>query len=249
MTVPDVVSREEWEAARRDLLVREKELTRARDALNAERRRLPMVRIEKDYAFEGPGGAASLLDLFGGRRQLIVYHAMWHPEWERPCRSCSSGLAEISVGLLRHLRALDTAYAVTSRAPQSKIGPFREAMGWPFPWYSTRGDDFNLDFHVTLDSSRAPEEYNYGPFDRPADGEPMDLPGTSCFLRDGDDVFHTYSAYARGVEQVGGSYYFADMTALGRQEDWEEPAGRGTGGMPAGSEIPYPDEYDDEFAR
>ena len=248
MALPDVVSREEWLAARKALLTREKELTRARDALNAERRRLPMVRVEKDYVFEGPDGAASLLDLFEGRRQLIVGHVMWDPDWPRACRSCSSGLAEISVGQLRHLPERDTTYAAVSRAPQSKIGPFRAEMGWPFPWYSSHGGDFNYDYHVTLDASVAPEEYNY----RPAtwDGDrPMEMPGTSCFLRDGDTVFHTYSMYARGAEQIGGSYYFLDLTALGRQEGWEEPKDRASGGMQAGDELPYPDEYDDEYSR
>ncbi|TDD96059.1 DUF899 domain-containing protein [Actinomadura rubrisoli] len=258
MALPEVVTREEWVAARKALLVKEKELTRARDALNAERRRLPMVRIDKDYVFEGPDGKAGLLDLFQGRSQLIVGHVMWDPSWERACRSCSSGLAEISVGHLRHLRDRGTAYAAVSRAPQSKIGPFRAEMGWVFPWYSSYGSDFNYDFHVTVDGSVAPEEYNYRTADeyRRAgeraflDSErPMELPGSSCFLRDGDAVYHTYSAYARGTEQVGGSYYFLDMTALGRQEEWEEPKGRGSGGVQAGGKLPYPDEYDDEYSH
>ncbi|WP_141576429.1 DUF899 domain-containing protein [Actinomadura sp. WMMA1423] len=247
MALPDVASREEWLAARKELLVKEKELTRARDALNSARRRLPMVRVDKQYAFEGPEGEASLLDLFEGRRQLYLVHVMWDPEWERACRSCSSGLAEISVGLLRHLHDRDTTYAAVSRAPQSRIGPFKAEMGWVFPWYSSLGSDFNYDYHVTLDASVAPEEYNYRPVP-PEDDRPMELPGASCFLRDGDTVYHTYSMYARGVEQVGGSYYFLDMTALGRQEEWEEPKGRASGGMQAGSRLPYPDEYDDEYS-
>ncbi|TDE38177.1 DUF899 domain-containing protein [Actinomadura sp. 6K520] len=247
MALPEVVSREEWTAARKRLLAKEKELTRARDALNAERRRLPMVRVEKDYVFEGPDGGASLLDLFHGRRQLILGHTMWDPGWDRPCRSCSSGLAEISVGHLRHLNERDTTYVAVSRAPQSKIAPFRAEMGWVFPWYSSYGSDFNYDYHVTIDGSVAPEEYNYRPL--PPEGDrPMELPGTSCFLRDGDTVYHTYSMFARGAEQVGGAYYFLDLTALGRQEEWEEPKDRGSGGMPAGSRLPYPDEYDDEYS-
>ncbi|MFC4053272.1 DUF899 domain-containing protein [Actinomadura syzygii] len=248
MALPDVVSRDEWLEARKALLAKEKELTRARDALNAERRRLPMVRVEEDYLFEGPDGPASLLDLFEGRRQLIVGHVMWDPDWPRACRSCSSGLAEISVGLLRHLHDRDTAYAAVSRAPQSKIGPFRAEMGWVFPWYSSHGSGFNYDYHVTLDESVAPEVYNYRPLEMEGD-RPMELPGSSFFLRDGDAVYHTYSMYARGAEQVGGSYYFLDLTALGRQEEWEEPKGRGSGGVQAGGVLPYPDEYDDEYSR
>ncbi|MGK5553303.1 DUF899 domain-containing protein [Actinomadura kijaniata] len=254
MSLPEIVSREEWVRARKELLAREKELTRARDALNAERRRLPMVRIDKEYVFEGPRGRATLLDLFEGRRQLYVYHAMWDPEWERACRSCSSTLAEVSVGLLRHLHDRATTYAVVSRAPFGSIEPFRKEMGWPFPWYSSFGGDFNVDFHVTLDESAAPIEYNYRTREEFAAAgqdwfteQPVELHGVSCFLRDGDTVHHTYSTYARGTEAVGGSYYHLDLTALGRQEPWEEPRGRASGGMQAGQRLPYPDEYDDEF--
>jgi predicted dithiol-disulfide oxidoreductase (DUF899 family) len=255
MSLPDVVSRQEWLAARKELLVKEKELTRARDALNAERRRLPMVRIDKDYIFEGPDGKASLLDLFEGRRQLVIYHAMWNPEWERACRSCSSWLDEASRGHLRHLRDRATTFAAVSRAPISKIQPFKEQMGWVFPWYSSYGSDFNYDFHVTLDESVAPLEYNYrtkAEHEEAGTGyylegdQPFELPGLSCFLRDGDTVYHTYSTYGRGGETVGGSYYFLDLTALGRQEPWEEPKDRASGGIQAGDQrIPYPDEYED----
>ncbi|MQY09644.1 DUF899 domain-containing protein [Actinomadura macrotermitis] len=245
MALPEIATREEWLAARKELLVKEKELTRARDALNAERRRLPMVRIDKGYVFEGPDGEASLLDLFQGRDQLIVGHVMWDPAWDRACRSCSSGLAEISVGHLRHLNERATTYAAVSRAPYAKIGPFREEMGWVFPWYSSHGSDFNYDFGVSLDPAVALPEYNFRPMEI---DEPYEMPGMSCFLRDGDTVYHTYSMYARGAETIGGSYYFLDLTALGRQEEWEEPKGRASGGMGAGSKLPYPDEYDDEYA-
>ncbi|GAA3984032.1 DUF899 domain-containing protein [Actinomadura viridis] len=256
MSLPDIASREEWLAARKELLVKEKELTRARDALNAERRRLPMVRVGKEYEFEGPGGKATLLDLFEGREQLIVSHMMFDPDWERACRSCSSGADEVSRGLLRHLSERKTTYAAVSRAPISKIQPFKEQMGWSFPWYSSYGSDFNYDYHVTLDSSVAPLEYNYrSPEEHRAAGsgyyfageEPFELPGMSCFLRDGDTVYHTYSMYGRAFETVGGSYYFLDLTALGRQEEWEEPKGRSSGGLQAGDpELRYPDEYDDQ---
>jgi predicted dithiol-disulfide oxidoreductase (DUF899 family) len=233
--LPQVASRDEWLAARKELLAREKELTRARDALNAERRRLPMVRVDKDYVFEGPDGKASLLDLFDGRRQLIVGHFMFDPSWDEGCPSCSAGAAELSTGLLEHLHTRDTTFVYVSRAPLAKIEAYKASKGWTFPWYSSYGSDFNYDFHVTLDESAVPVEYNYRTraeheqtgSDAYAD-QPAERPGRSCFLRDGDSVYHTYSVYARGLETVGGSYYFLDETALGRQEDWEEPKGRAT---------------------
>lgn len=250
---PEVVSRETWRAARKDLLKKEKQLTRARDALNAERRRLPMVKIEKDYVFEGPDGKASLLDLFEGRQQLIVYHFMFDPEWDEGCPSCSAWADHIARGHLNHLNSRSTTLALVSRAPVHKIILFKKRMGWTMPWYSSYGSDFNYDFHVTQDESIAPVEYNYR--DQATlehlgqsyhtEGE---QPGISCFLRKDDEVYHTYSTYGRGGETVGGAYYFLDLTALGRQEEWEEPKGRVTGlGAPAGSDkILYPDEYEDE---
>ena len=235
MSLPQVVTRDEWLVARRELLAREKELTRARDALNAERRRLPMVRIDKDYVFEGPEGRATLVDLFDGRRQLIVRHFMFDPGWEDGCPSCSAGAEEISPGLLQHLHARDTSMVVVSRAPLARIESYRARRGWTFPWYSSHGSDFNYDLHVTLDESVAPIMYNYrtkAELEQAGvsieDGQSVEGHGQSCFLRDGDSVFHTYSTYARGVEMVGGSYYYLDLTALGRQEDWEEPKGRAT---------------------
>jgi predicted dithiol-disulfide oxidoreductase (DUF899 family) len=252
MSLPDVVSREEWLAARKDLLVKEKEMTRARDALNADRRRLPMVRISKDYVFDGPQGELSLLDLFEGRRQLIVQHFMFSPEWDNGCKSCSASADE--VGHLAHLNATGTTFAAVSRAPWAKIAPFKQRMGWVFPWYSSSGSDFNYDFHVTLDESVTPIVYNY----RTAaeheqagtayyiEGEqPFELHGMSCFLRVEDEVFHTYSAYGRGCDMLGFTSNYLDLTALGRQEPWEEPKGRGDAGNQAGSpELRYHDEYD-----
>jgi len=235
MSLPRVTSPEEWLVARKALLVKEKELTRLRDELNAERRRLPMVRIDKAYAFEGPDGTASLLDLFAGRRQLIVRHFMFDPSWDDGCPSCSAGVAEISDGLLEHLHTRDTTFVVVSRAPLPRIGAYKARRGWTFPWYSSFGSDFNYDFHVTLDESVAPIEYNYrtkaeheqaGTSGYVEGEQPIEGPGQSCFLRDGDTVFHTYSNYARGAEMTGGSYYFLDLTALGRQEAWEEPKNR-----------------------
>ena len=235
MTLPDVVTQAEWLIARKRLLEQEKELTRRRDALNAERRRMPMVRIDKQYVFEGPDGPAGLLDLFEGRRQLIVGHFMFDPRWEEGCPSCSAGADEMSPGLLAHLHTRDTTLAYVSRAPLAKIERYKARKGWTFPWYSSYGSDFNYDFHVTLDDSVTPFEYNFRTAEEFrqlgqaefVDGEqPFEMPGTSFFLRDGDTVFHTNSTYARGAEMTGGSYYFLDLTALGRQEDWEEPKGR-----------------------
>jgi predicted dithiol-disulfide oxidoreductase (DUF899 family) len=257
MNLPNVVSREEWLAARKELLVKEKELTRARDALVADRRRLPMVRVDKEYLFDGPRGRVSLLDLFDGRRQLIVDHAMWlfdvDDDWrETPrdlgCPSCSSRLDNI--GRLEHLRARDTNLVVVSRAPFAKIEPFQRRMGWTFPWYSSEGSDFNYDFHATVDETVQPVLVNYRE-EHELDWSPArrgDYPGLSAFLRDGETIYHTYSAFARGLEQIGGTHYFLDLTALGRQEEWEEPKGRATvPGAKAGSpDLKYHDEYEDQ---
>jgi predicted dithiol-disulfide oxidoreductase (DUF899 family) len=235
MSLPKVVSRDEWLVARKALLAKEKEFTHQRDALSADRRRLPMVKIDKDYVFEGPDGKASLADLFEGRRQLIVGHFMFDPSWDDGCPSCTAGADEMSNGILEHLHVRDTTFAYVSRAPIEKIEAYKARRGWTFPWYSSYGSDFNYDFHVTLDESVLPFEYNYrtkAEYERTgppvyAEGEQsIERPGRSSFLRDGDTVFHTYSVYARGLETIGGSYYILEETALGRQEEWEEPKGR-----------------------
>jgi predicted dithiol-disulfide oxidoreductase (DUF899 family) len=236
MSLPTIVSRDEWLRARTELLAREKEATRVKDALNTARRNLPMVRIEKEYTFEGPDGTVRLADLFGSSRQLILQHFMFDPSWEDGCVGCTAAVDEMSEGLLAHLRARDTSFAIVARAPLAKIDKYRAKRGWTIPIYSSHGSDFNYDFHVTFDESVAPVLFNYrGPDELRAAGtewilntadQPMEQPGMSCFLRDGTDVFHTYSTYARGTEQTGGAYAFLDMTALGRQEEWEEPKGR-----------------------
>ena len=228
MSLPEIVSREEWHAAREELLVKEKAATRARDALNAERRRLPMVEIADKYVFDGGDGKATLLDVFDGRHQLVVYHFMFAPEWEAGCRSCSAFLDQI--GDLAHLKARGTSFAVVSRAPFSRILPFKARMGWALPWYSSYENGFNRDFGVTLEQS----------------GQLVERPGLSCFLRDGDRVFHTYSTYERGLDGLGSTTMLLDLTALGRQEEWEEPKGRASSlGAPAGSErVRYHDEYE-----
>jgi predicted dithiol-disulfide oxidoreductase (DUF899 family) len=219
--------------ARKELLADEKAMTRARDKINTKRRRLPMVRIDKEYVFEGPNGEATLLDLFEDRRQLIVVHFMFDPSWEDGCPSCTAGADEVSQGLIDHLHTRDTSVAYVSRAPIDKIERYKTKRGWRFPWYSSFGSDFNYDFHVTADESVAPIEYNFRTKAEHAErgvdfasGESYEMPGRSHFLRDGDAIFHTYSVYARGLESIGGSYYLLDETALGRQEEWEEPKGR-----------------------
>lgn len=236
MPLPDVVSEEAWRAARVEVLREEKALTRAHDALNTKRRELPMVEVTKDYTFEGPNGRATLLDLFEGRLQLIVFHFMFDPEWDDGCPSCTAGADEIADGLLDHLHTRDTTAAWVSRAPLAKIEDYKHRRGWTFPWYSSNGTDFNYDFHVTMDPSVMPIEYNFRtaaefeakgePLPPLDDGKSMELPGRSHFLRVGDRVFHTNSIYARGLETMGGSYYLLDETVLGRQEDWELPKGR-----------------------
>jgi predicted dithiol-disulfide oxidoreductase (DUF899 family) len=234
MSLPRIATRDEWLKARTDLLRKEKDFTKKRDRLNTARRKLPMVAIDKDYRFDGPGGELALLDIFEGRRQLIIYHFMFAPEWDEGCSSCTAGSDEISDALLEHLRIRDTTFAMVSRAPLEKLQAWKEKHGWHMPWYSSFGSDFNYDFGVTIDESRGSDSYNYRSkeeyeamddhfFDS---DQPFEMPGRSCFLRDGDTVYHTYSQYARGLESVGGSYYFLDLTALGRQEEWEQPARR-----------------------
>jgi predicted dithiol-disulfide oxidoreductase (DUF899 family) len=235
MSLPEIASRAEWLVARKELLAEEKDLTTRRDALDAERRRLPMVEIEKNYEFEGPDGTVGLIDLFEARAQLIVYHFMFHPEWEEGCSSCTAGTDELSAGFLEHLHTRDTTYAMVSRTPLTKLQRWKAERGWDLPWYSSAGSDFNYDFGVTIDASRGFDIYNYRTLDEYAaigqEGmktaeQPYDMPGQSCFLQTEGRVFHTYSQYARGLESTGGSYYFLDLTALGRQEDWEEPKNR-----------------------
>jgi predicted dithiol-disulfide oxidoreductase (DUF899 family) len=228
MTLPDVVTREDWLESRKRLLELEKEDTRRRDALNAERRRLPMVRIEKQYLFAGPDGEAPLSGLFRERSQLVVQHVMFAPDWDAACPGCTAGADEISDGMLRHLSSRDTAFALVSRAPLDKLRKYQAGRGWTVPWYSSYGGDFNYDFRATLDKDRGQLEYNYrSQPDIIGEGETFaEMSGVSCFLRDGAEVFHTYSTWARGTDVLGSTYSWLDLTAMGRQEDWEEPTGR-----------------------
>jgi predicted dithiol-disulfide oxidoreductase (DUF899 family) len=234
MALPDVVSREQWLEARRALLAREKELTRQRDALNADRRRLPMVRIEKRYVLEGPQGQVTLGDLFGDARQLIVWHVMFGPDWDAACPTCTTFISELPGAVLARMRSLQTEFALVSRAPLANIEAYRTARGWTVPWYSSYGSDFNYDFGVSLDEAIPQVQYNYRPEPGLITGErSCEMPGASCFLRDGDDIFHTYSAYARGLDHTDLGYALLDLTAFGRQEDWEEPKGRVPAASPA----------------
>jgi predicted dithiol-disulfide oxidoreductase (DUF899 family) len=208
MKLRPAVSAAEWWLAHDKLLVKEKEATRARDALAAERRRQPIIQIDKDYVFEAPGGEESLLDLFEGRRQLIVYHFMFAPGvdgWPSAgCTGCSMFVD--NVGELAHLHARDTSFALVSRAPLANIQPYKQRMGWTMPWVSSGGSDFNIDFGVTVDG--------------------RETFGLSVFFRDGDSIYRSYFTAGRGVETLGTVWTFLDLTPLGRQEAWEDsPAG------------------------
>jgi predicted dithiol-disulfide oxidoreductase (DUF899 family) len=227
MALPEVVSREEWLEARRKLLAAEKELTRQKTILNGQRRQLPMVRVDKKYVFEGPDGPVTLAELFGDHSQLIVQHVMFQPDWDAACPGCTAAVDVIPERLLAQMHSRDTAFVLVSRAPLAKLESYQAARGWVVPWYSAEGSDFNYDFHVTLDKSKGSVEYNYEDLSaKLEDEEAEDVPGYSCFLRDGDEIYHTYSAYARGAESAIPAYAFLDMTAFGRSEEWEEPKGR-----------------------
>ena len=210
MNLPPVVSETEWQAAQETLHADEKEATRARDALAAKRRRLPMVRIDKDYAFDGPDGKVTLLDLFEDRRQLLLYHFMFGPNQDAGCDGCSMFVDQI--GHLAHLHARDTSFALVARAPITKLEAYRKRMGWTIPWYSSHESDFNVDFGV---GPATPQQGVY------QDGESF---GLSVFLRDGEDIHRTYFTTSRGVEALGSVWTFLDLTPLGRQEKWEDSA-------------------------
>jgi len=241
MDIPPVVSQQEWLAARRDLLVKEKEVTRAEDAVDAARRALPVTEVTKTYTFTGPEGQASLTDLFDGRRQLITYHFMWRheqsgfPGEDQGCPTCS--FLVDSIGDLSHLHACDTTLVLVSRAPITSIERFSRRMGWQVPWYSSYGSDFNYDFHASFDEARAPLEYNYKDKETlqrvtPYIRSGTDGPGVSVFLREGDRVYHAYSAYERGLDTLLGTYRWLDLTPTGRQRHV--------------TEFPYHDTYGTE---
>jgi predicted dithiol-disulfide oxidoreductase (DUF899 family) len=226
MSLPRVVSADEWLAARKELQAAEEEAVRTLQQIASQRRKMPAVRIEKDYVFEGPAGQASLLELFEGRTQLIVQHFMFDPAWDEGCPVCS--YQADSLGHLAHLHARNTSFAAVSRAPISKIEPFRQRMGWIFPWYSSLGSDFNYDFHVTQDESVAPVEYNFRTAQELADmgqawaARPGEQGGVSVFIRDGDTVLHTWSGYGPVIGLLCGTDISLDLTPLGRQDETVE---------------------------
>jgi predicted dithiol-disulfide oxidoreductase (DUF899 family) len=214
--MPPVTSRSEWLDRRLALLAQEKELTKHYDRINAERRRLPMVKLAKEYTFEGTEGKQTLADLFEGRKQLIVYHFMFDPEWDKGCSGCT-GFVD-ALGDLSMLNDRNTNFVLISRAPLEKLLKYGSERGWDRPWYSSFGSDFNYDFHVTLDPAVAPPEYNF----RPAPQIEGEEHGISVFFRDGEDIYHTYSTYARGTENTTDTYRLLDLTPYGRQEDFED---------------------------
>ena len=213
-----VVSEEDWLIARKDLLTREKELTRLRDQVSRHRRELPWARIDKKYLFEGPDGKESLVDLFDGRSQLIVYHFMLGPGWGEGCKSCSY-LADHFDGANWHLPHRDVSFVVVSRAPLLEIEAYKKRMGWRFKWLSSHGSNFNFDYHVSFtkeDEAKGEAYYNYERGEFLSD----ELPGLSVFFKnDNGDVFHTYSTYARGLDMLVGTYNFLDLVPKGRDEN------------------------------
>ena len=202
LALPSIVSQEQWREAHDQLLVKEKELTRARDALNAQRRKMPMVKVDKDYTLQGADGAVSLLELFEGRRQLIVYHFMYGPDWKAGCEGCS--WVRDAMTHPAHLHARDTSLVMVSRAPLEHLQQYQARMGWdfPIPWYSSLDSDFNYDFDATTESG--------------------EVHGASVFVRDGDNIYRSYYCGDRGVEYLGTQWSYLDLTPYGRQETWEQ---------------------------
>ncbi len=213
-----VVPRDEWLAARGHLLAEEKELTRLRDELSEKRRALPWERVDKDYVFEGPEGKQSLAQVFDGRSQLIIYHFMFAPEAEVPCKSCSFWADNFN-GIIAHLNQRDVTFVAISRAPLPKLQAFAKRLGWHFKWLSSGGSDFNYDYNVSFrpeDLASGKAIYNYGPTEM----QMADLPGISVFFKDEEGaVFHTYSCYARGVDMLNTAYHYLDLVPKGRDED------------------------------
>ncbi len=213
-----VVSQAEWLVARKDLLSREKELTRLRDEVSRHRRELPWIKVNKEYVFDGPNGQETLADLFNGCSQLIVYHFMFGPDWDEGCKSCSY-LADHFDGANWHLPHRDVSFAVISRGPLAKLEAYKKRMGWRFKWLSSRGNDFNFDYHVSAtdeEQAKGKMYYNY----KTQDWVNEEMPGLSVFHKDANGkVYHTYSVYARGLDVLIGAYNFLDLVPKGRDED------------------------------
>jgi predicted dithiol-disulfide oxidoreductase (DUF899 family) len=215
---PKIVSRDEWLTARKKLLAREKQLTRERDAVAAERRQLPWVKIEKNYVFDGPDGKVTLSDLFDGKSQLIIYHFMFGPDWKEGCPSCSFNMDHTD-GALVHLAQRDVSFAAISRATYPKLAAFKKRMGWHFNWVSSNGNDFNRDYHVVFTKEELATGKVYHNFNMEA-FPGTDAPGISVFYKDKEgNIFHTYSAYARGTETTMNTYNFLEYVPKGRDEE------------------------------
>jgi len=246
-----VVSREDWIKARKELLAKEKKLTHDRDAVAAERRALPWVKVEKNYVFDSPTGKKSLADLFDGRSQLIIYHFMFGPDWNEGCPSCSF-LMDHTDPTIVHLAQRDVDFVAVSRAPISKIEPFKKRMGWHFNWVSSNGTDFNYDYHASFtpeQKAKGKVDYNFDLVEFPS----TEAPGISVFYKDKNgDVFHTYSSYARGTETGVSTYSYLDLVPKGRDEDhlpfsmaWVRHHDRYDTGKLADADKPYWPEFPD----
>lgn len=217
MESPEIVSRDAWVEARRQLLIREKALTRQRDELSRQRRALPWVRVDAPYVFDGPDGRETLSGLFEGRHQLVVQHFMFAPDWEAGCKSCSFW-ADSFNGIIEHLNQRDVTFVAVSRAPLDRLQAFRARMGWRFKWVSSHDSDFNVDYQVSFspeDLAGGEVTYNYTRHKTAM----SELPGISVFFRDDDGtVFHTYSCYARGLDMLNAAYHCLDLVPRGRDE-------------------------------
>jgi len=242
---PKIVSRGEWLAARKKLLAKERQLTHEGDAIAAERRQLPWVKLEKNYIFDSPTGKKTLADLFDGRSQLIIYHFMFGPDWKEGCPSCSFNMDHTDAALV-HLAQRDVSFVAISRAPISKIEAFKKRMGWRFTWVSSYGTDFNYDYHASFtpeEIAKGKIDYNFDLVEFPS----PEAPGISVFYKDKNgDVFHTYSAYARGTENVVNTYNYLDLVPKGRDEDglyfpmaWVRHHDRYEDGRLADADKPY----------
>src|ERR1700682_4863993 len=242
---PKIVSRDEWLGARKKLLAKEKQLTHERDAIAAERRQLPWVKVEQNYGFDGPNGKATLADLFDGKSQLIIYHFMFGPEWNEGCPSCSLNMDHTDSALV-HLAQRDVSFAAISRATLPQIEAFKKRMGWRFPWVSSDGNDFNRDYHVSFtkeEKASGKVYYNYEVGAFPSE----EAPGISVFYKDkAGNIFHTYSAYARGTETTMSTYNYLDYVPKGRDEigfaftmEWIRHHDRYSDGKLADKDKPY----------
>ena len=242
---PKIVARDEWLAARKELLAKEKNLTRQRDAVSAERRQLPWVKVDKEYVFDAPGGKKTLADLFEGRSQLIVYHFMFGPDWKEGCPSCSFNMDHTD-GALVHLAQRDVTFAAISRATLPQIEAFKKRMGWRFAWVSSNGNDFNPDYHVSFtkeEKANGKMYFNYEVQAFPSE----EGPGISVFYKDkAGNIFHTYSAYVRGTEMTMNTYNYLDYVPKGRDEDglpftmaWIRHHDRYADGYLADADKPY----------